>query len=77
MSGDTRRWRQRADEFIRAAGSAASLESREELTALAHSWLRRAGKTQSHDVLRYPSRASSKEYVAPAVPRGSARRPFP
>ena len=48
MSGDPKHWRlDAARDLLLAAESATSLETREELIALAHMWLKRAGKLES------------------------------
>jgi hypothetical protein len=48
MTGDPKQWRLDAARcLLLAAGSATSLETREELIALAHMWLKRAGKLES------------------------------
>ncbi len=48
MSGDPKEWRlDAARDLLLAAESATSLETREELIALAHIWLKRAGKLES------------------------------
>jgi len=48
MIGDPKRWRLDAARcLLLAAQSATSLETREELIALAHMWLKRAGKLKS------------------------------
>jgi hypothetical protein len=60
MTGDPRQYRLHADECIRAAESAASLEAREEFIALAHVSLRLAAQFENGNTLD----ASSEEYVA-------------
>ena len=48
MIGDPKQWRLDAARcLLLAAQSATSLETREELIALAHMWLKRAGKLKS------------------------------
>ena len=48
MIGDPKQWRLEAARCLLVAAEAAtSLETREELIALAHMWLRRAGKLKS------------------------------
>jgi hypothetical protein len=48
MTGDPKQWRLDAARcLLLAAESATSLETREELIALAHMWLKRAGKLES------------------------------
>ena len=48
MIGDPKQWRLDAARcLLLAAESATSLETREELIALAHVWLKRAGKLES------------------------------
>jgi hypothetical protein len=48
MIGDPKQWRLEAARcLLLAAESATSLETREELIALAHIWLKRAGKLES------------------------------
>jgi hypothetical protein len=48
MIGDPKQWRLDAARcLLLAAESATSLETREELIALAHLWLKRAGKLES------------------------------
>jgi hypothetical protein len=48
MIGDPKQWRLDAARcLLLAAESATSLETREELIALAHMWLKRAGKLES------------------------------
>ena len=48
MIGDPKQWRLNAAScLLLAAESATNLETREELIALAHMWLKRAGKLKS------------------------------
>jgi len=48
MIGDPKEWRREAARcLLLAAESATSLETREEFIALAHMWLKRAGKFES------------------------------
>jgi hypothetical protein len=54
MIGDAQQWRLDAARcLLLAAESATSLETREELIALGHMWLRRAGKLES-DLAKIP-----------------------
>jgi hypothetical protein len=47
MIGHPKQWRLYAARCLRGAESASSLETREEFTALAHIWLRRAAEFES------------------------------
>jgi hypothetical protein len=58
ITGDPRRYRLHADECIRAAESAASLEAREEFIALAHVSLRLAAQFENGERLM-PARKNS------------------
>jgi hypothetical protein len=67
MIGDPKEWRLEAARcLLLAAESATSLETREELIALAHIWLKRAGKLES-DLLEQEKNVPNERQKLPDI----------